>query len=158
MLDKQKITDLANERIAEINNGSYLVSVEILPGNFIQVELDNEHRGVSVEDCISVSRNIEHNLDREEEDFKLEVSSPGLSNPLKVWKQYKKNIGRELDLKVDENKKRTGKLISADENGIEMEFTSKERVEGKKKKIKILTTEKFNYNEIIEAKIVIAFK
>lgn len=158
MLDKNKIIALAEERIAELDNGCYLVSVEVLPGNLIQVELDNELRGVAVEDCISVSRNIEHNLDRDEEDFKLEVSSPGLSNPLKVWKQYKKNVGRELDIKVDESKKRTGKLISADEEGIEMEFTTKERVEGKKKKIKVVSTEKYNYNEIIEAKIVISFK
>ena len=159
MIDKGTIADLAQERIDELDNGCYLIDIHIDTANRIVVEVDNDHRGLSVEDCIAISRNIEHNLDREAEDFSLEVTSPGLSKPLKVWRQYKKNVGRNLKVQTAENEKKLeGKLTAADENGISLEVVTKERIEGRKKKEKITTEYKFNYNQITEAKVVISFK
>ena len=92
MISKQKVIALAQERIDELGNGNYLVEVKISSKNAISVKMDNLHSGVSIKDCVSVSRNIEHNLDRESEDFELQVSSPGLDHPFKVIEQYQKNI------------------------------------------------------------------
>ena len=87
MISKNEVIKLAEERIKELDNGNYLVSVSISSKNSIRVKMDNLNGGVSVKDCVSVSRNIEHNLDREKEDFDLQVSSPGLDQPFVVAKQ-----------------------------------------------------------------------
>lgn len=94
MLDKKIIKNLAEERINELNNGIYIVELTVSASNVIHVEIDKLKGGVSVEDCMSVSRNIEHNLDREKEDFELHVSSAGLDKPLRHINQYAKNIGQ----------------------------------------------------------------
>ena len=73
MIKKDLITKLIDERIAELNNGLYVVELTISPSNVIRVELDKVSGGVTVTDCMSVSRNVEHNLDREEQDFELHV-------------------------------------------------------------------------------------
>ena len=76
MIAKKEIIRLAQERINELDNGNYLVDVNISSKNAIKVKMDNLHGGVSVKDCVSVSRNIEHNLDRDQEDFELQVFFP----------------------------------------------------------------------------------
>jgi len=158
MIDKTTVSELAQQRIDELNNGCYIVDIHIDAMNKIIVEVDNETRGVAVEDCMSVSRNIEHNLDREAEDFALEVTSPGLDKPLKVWKQYRKNIGRNLKVKPVEGEKLEGLIKDANEEGFTIEVETKVRIEGRKKKEKVITEYNFNYNQITEAKVVIAFK
>ena len=87
MIAKEKVIALAEERIQELNNDNYLVQVTVTNKNQIKVVMDNLHRGVSIKDCMSVSRNIEHNLDRSLEDFQLEVTSPGLDQPFFVEQQ-----------------------------------------------------------------------
>jgi len=78
MITKQQIEDLANERIQDRNPALYIVEITINNGSQILVEIDHETEGVSIEDCMSVSRNIEHNIDREVKDFSLEVAAAGL--------------------------------------------------------------------------------
>ena len=99
---------------------------------------------MKVEDCMAVSRGIEHNLDREEEDFSLEVLSAGVSEPLTEWRQYKKNVGRGIELKLENGDKREGTLIAVAEETLTIE--EKVRVEGKKKKRAV-------QNEIVIAEI-----
>ena len=94
MLEKKLIQELIDERIAELDNGLYVVDLRISPTNVIHVELDKLKGGVSVSDCMSVSRNIEHNLDREQADFELHVSSAGLDKPIRHINQFAKNVGR----------------------------------------------------------------
>jgi ribosome maturation factor RimP len=158
MISKKKVQALAQERIDELDKGLYIVEINISSGNVIRIELDAEEGNVAIEDCVSVSRNVEHNLDREEQDFELQVSSAGLDKPLRVTKQYIKNIGEEVKVKLQEKGKIEGVLKAADDNGITVETTTKERLEGKKKKITVLKEHHLSFEEIKETKIVISFK
>ena len=158
MIAKELVRSLAEERIAELNNKLYIVDIIISIGNNILVELDNEEGGVSIEDCISVSRNIEHNLDRDKEDFSLEVSSAGATKPFKVLKQYLKNVGREVKVQMhDHGKAIQGLLKNADENGFVVEVSEKRRIEGKKKKELVVEEIPLKYEEVKETKLIISF-
>ena len=91
---KEKVTALLQEAFEEYEN-LFLIDLKIKGNNEIVVVIDGD-QGVTVQDCINVSRKVEHNLDREEEDFSLEVTSAGVSEPLQIPRQYKKNIGRNF--------------------------------------------------------------
>jgi ribosome maturation factor RimP len=145
--------------IAEKISGTeyYILSVDIKPGNNIVVELENSGP-VSISDCVDISRQIEHNLDREAEDFSLQVSSPGLDKPLRDYRQYVKNIGRSLKIMLADAKEIEGELVAADIDGITLVSRRKERLEGKKKKILIEEKLDLKYPEIKQAKIKLIFK
>lgn len=158
MIDKEEVIRLAEERMKERNEALYIVELKINNGNQIILEIDNMEGFVTIEDCVSVSRNIEHNLDREKEDFSLEVSSAGMDKPFRVLNQYIKNVGREVKVQpVEHGKSISGILKSADEEGIVIETTEKQRVEGKKKKIWVTEEHPFKYEEIKETKLIISF-
>ncbi len=158
MITKDKITSLAQERIDELNKDLYLVDVIINNGAQIQVEIDSLKGGVAIEDCVSVSRNIEHNLDREVQDFELQVSSPGLDKPFKVLQQYEKNIGRNVKVVFTDFGSIEGLLKEVNANGIILETRKKEKVEGKKKKIEVVEDHIIDFNNIKETKLIISFK
>lgn len=159
MIDKKEVIKLAQERIDELDKGLFIVEISISSSNVIHVEIDAEEGYVSIEDCISVSRNIEHNLDREEEDFELSVSSAGLDKPFRVFQQYVKNVGKEVKVLLQGSSKAIeGILKQATEDGIVLEASSKEAVEGKKKKETVVRENEYKYDEIKETKIVISFK
>ena len=158
MIKKETVIELAEERIAELNNGVYIVELKINNGNQIFLELDKAEGNIAIEDCMSVSRNIEHNLDREEEDFSLEVSSAGIDQPFRVLKQYLKNIGKEVKVQALEHGRAIeGLLKNADEGGVVSEVKEKKRLEGKKKKVWVTDEIKLNYSEIKETKLIITF-
>ena len=158
MIDKKTILKLAEERIEELNAGIYIVELKIASGNQIFLELDKEIGSIAIEDCMSVSRNIEHNLDREIEDFSLEVSSAGLDQPLRALKQFKKNIGREVKVVTSQNgQKFQGILKAADEEQISVEVKEKRNVEGRKSKVWITEEIPFKYNDVKEVKLIISF-
>jgi ribosome maturation factor RimP len=152
MITVEKIRALAQEKLAEGDN--YIVDISIKPGNKITVLLDN-FKGVSIKDCVEMSRQIEFNLDRETEDFELNVSSPGIDKPFKVLKQYIKNIGKQVEVLTKENKKLIGTLLSANENEVELEI--KEKGKNANNKQQITNNYKLNHNQIKETKIVISF-
>ena len=158
MISKKKITELAEERMNELNCGLFIVDMTISAKNVIHVELDKAEGYVSINECMSVSRNIEHNLDRESEDFELHVSSAGLDKPLRVLPQYIKNIGREVKVVTNDGKKQEGLLVAASEKELTLETSRKEKIEGKKKKELIVEQHVFPMNQIKETKIVISFK
>ena len=89
---------------------------------------------VAVEDCMSVSRNVEHNLDREEADFELHVSSAGLDKPFRVPAQYEKNIGRAIKVKKLDNSTEEGEMVAFDGSSVTIKQEFKVRIEGRKKK------------------------
>jgi ribosome maturation factor RimP len=129
----------------------FLVEVLIKPGNRVYVFIDGDH-GVTIDDCVRVSRMLESSLDREVEDFELNVSSAGADQPLRMPRQYQKNIGRSLHIKLDEQKELRGKLLSTNEQGITI------LTEGDKKK-KITPSEIYlDYKSIVEVKVIISFK
>lgn len=158
MISKQKVRELAEERIKDRDERLFIVELTISASNVIRLELDKTEGNVSIEDCMSVSRNIEHNLDREDADFELHVSSAGLDKPLRVHAQYVKNIGRDLDVKLKSKEKTTGTLIAVDEAGIVLKREEKQAIEGKKKKELVVIENKIAFSDINEAKIVISFK
>lgn len=106
---------LANEALEGTEN--YLIEVKVSSRNKIIVLIDSDH-SLAIKDCVAVSRHIEHSLDREKEDFELEVSSPGIDQPLRHKRQYKKNVGRNLEIKLDSDQTLKGLLVSADDNSI----------------------------------------
>ncbi|MBM3164712.1 MAG: ribosome assembly cofactor RimP [Bacteroidetes bacterium] len=156
-MDKNRIIQLAQERIDVLDKGLFIVDLTISAKNVINVELDMEKGGVSIEDCISVSRNIEHNLNREIEDFELNVSSAGMDRPLRHEKQFLKNAGRKITVL-----KTNGELIEATlANYKEGTFwLSVERVVRNEKKKKSIVVEELCLDkiEIKEIKRVISFK
>jgi len=158
MIAKKTILDLIDERIAELANGLFVVDLTISAGSVIHVELDKHDGNVSVSDCMSVSRNVEHNLDREVEDFELHVSSAGLDRPLRVHAQYVKNVGREVKVVTLEGDKYEGVLKEVNENQIVIENSRMEKPEGKKKKELIVEQQVFPFEQIKETKIIISFK
>lgn len=158
MISKKKVTELINERIAELDNGLFIVDLTISTSNVIKVEIDKYEGFVSVDDCIRVSRNVEHNLDREKEDFELSVSSAGLDKGLRVFPQYTKNVGREVKVKLNEGGSIEGKMIEATPEHIVVQTSRKERLEGKKKKETIIEDHVLTMDKIKETKIIISFK
>jgi ribosome maturation factor RimP len=158
MISKKKVKQLVEERIQELDNGLFIVDLRISSSNQINVELDKYEGNVSVDDCIRVSRNVEHNLDRDEQDFELHVSSAGLDKGLRVFAQYKKNIGRDVRVKRKEDGKIEGTLIDATEEQIVIQNSRKERIEGKKKKQTIVEDHIIPMSNVLETKIVISFK
>jgi ribosome maturation factor RimP len=158
MITKQLVRTLAEERIQERDDKLFIVELTISSSFVIRLELDKTEGNVSIEDCMSVSRNIEHNLDREEVDFELHVSSAGLDKPLRVHAQYVKNIGRGLDVKLKNKEKTTGTLVAVSEQEIVLERSEKQQIEGKKKKELVVITESIAFSDINEARIVITFK
>ena len=155
MITENTIRSLVAEKIE--GTEYYILELEIKPGNNIKVELESMGP-VSISDCVDISRQIEHNLDREAEDFALQVSSPGIDKPLRDPRQYMKNVGRSLKVRLNEGEEAQGELMKADEKGIKLLTKRKERVQGKKKKILIEEELDLTYSQIKQAKIKINFK
>ena len=108
------------------------MSLKVGGGNQIEVRIDS-FEGIKMGDCVRLSRHIEGSLDREEEDFSLQVASAGLGEPFKVFQQYEKNIGRKIDVKLKGGEKIIGKMLSAiADEGIVLETKNREKI-GKKK-------------------------
>jgi ribosome maturation factor RimP len=157
MITKALIEQLANDRIQERNLDVYIVEIKISSSFHISVDLDSENGGVAIEDCIAVSRNIEHNLDREVQDFSLEVASAGLDKPFRVLKQYMKNIGKTVAVKTTDIGKTEGVLKSVTEDEIVVTTKEKRKIEGRKKKEWIEEDVTINMEEIKETKLIITF-
>ena len=156
MISKNRIIELAQERINELDNGNYLVDVSVSAKNVILVKMDNLNQGVSIKDCVSVSRNIEHNLDRETQDFELKVSSPGLDQPFMVYEQYLKNVGKTIEV-ISNDSSLKGELLTVSPDEIELKQTEKIKNKTTKKKETLETIHKILMNEIKETRIVISF-
>ncbi len=135
----------------------FIVDIQVNPGNAIEVLVDRDS-GLTIDDCKKVSRAVEGSLDREVEDFSLEVSSPGVGKPLLVKRQYFKNVGRNVAIKTIDGQKIEGQLTLANEENIQVDFREKELVPGKKTKQWVEKQVVLTYAEIKETKITISFK
>jgi len=151
----QKVTNLLQE-VLEEESSLFLISKEIKPGNKIVVVIDGDN-GVTLSDCMKVSRHIEHNLDREEEDFSLEVYSAGISEGITHIRQYKKNVGRKLEVVTDDQKEVQGTLVAVDDEKIKLQWKAREPKPIGKGKITVQKEQEIPYKNIIKAKVMVTF-
>jgi ribosome maturation factor RimP len=158
MIDRKEIERLVEERIQELDNGLYVVEMTISSTNVIRIEIDKINGGVTVSDCVSVSRNVEHNLDREKADFELHVSSAGLDKPFRHINQYIKNVGRTINVKTKDGRTIEGEIVKVADEKIILSAEEMQLLEGKKKKEKVEVIYEIMLTDIKEANIVISFK
>ena len=130
----------------------FLIDMDIALDNSIKIIIDGDN-GVTVEDCIYVSRSIEHNIDRDEHDFSLEVTSSGAVTPLSSIRQYIKNIGRILVVKTKDDLKYEAKLVNANSNQISLFWKQREKKLIGKGKITVEKKIDLLYKDIVEAKV-----
>lgn len=146
------ITTFINEQLVETD--VFLVEVKLLPGNNIKVFLDADS-GVTIDKCIKVNRALYKHFEETDifpnGDFAIEVSSPGVDEPLKLNRQYKKNIGRTVEVAFEDNTIKTGKLTVVGEDDIIIE-----EIEGKGKN-KIMKTNTILFNQIRHTKVLVTF-
>ncbi|MBT8377525.1 MAG: ribosome assembly cofactor RimP, partial [Bacteroidia bacterium] len=114
-------------------------------------------KGVLVEDCMFISRAIEHNLDREEQDFSLTVTSAGAASPLVLPRQYKKNMGRDIEIITSDSKKVSGKLENISEDSVVLKWKTREPKPVGKGKTTVIKEETISFDNIKEAKVIIKF-
>jgi len=151
---KDKVSELL-EKALEERQDLFLIECNVGADNRVKVVLDGDD-GVNLKDCMEISRAIEHNLDREQTDFALEVTSAGATAPLLLSRQYKKNIGRFLEVKTDDTVFE-GKLTEADENKIVLEWKAREPKPVGKGKHTVQKREEIVFSDIKEAKVVLKF-
>ncbi|MBT8244964.1 MAG: ribosome assembly cofactor RimP [Winogradskyella sp.] len=152
---KNKVEELLQNALEE-RQDLFLISFTFGLDNAIKIVIDGD-KGVLVEDCMFISRAIEHNLDREEEDFSLEVLSAGAASPLTMPRQYKKNVGRNLEIKTKDDQNIEGQLVKADEESIHLTWKTREPKPVGKGKVTVTKEATIALENIKEAKVKIKF-
>lgn len=131
VIERKKIEDIANEALK--GTGVFLVDLNVTRSNVIQVFIDHND-GVSLDNCSELHRKIEDQLDREQEDFELQVSSPGLGQPIRVFPQYLKALGQKLEITMLDGDLFKGTLLEARPAGTDNEAELTVRLTGTKRK------------------------
>ena len=151
---EKRVIELVEKKISD-RPELFLVEVKMLPNNKLIIHVDGDE-GISIQDCPAISRHVGFHLEEEntiEKAYNLEVSSPGVGEPLRLKRQYVKNIGRELSVKLAGGEIKEGQLLSADDNSI----TIAAKVKEKGKKVQLVETS-INFDNITETKVLISFK
>jgi len=154
MVNKAKIEELVKEKLDE---KAFLVDVQVSASNVIKVFVDS-FDGLTIDQCVKINRHLENSLDRETEDFELQVSSPGLTESFRVKEQYLKNAGREVEIVTTDGTKRSGLLKEVKPEFVLLETSAREKVEGHKKKQLVVREHQIEYSDIKSAKVVVSFK
>lgn len=152
---KDKVKVLLDEALTQ-KTSMFLIDLVVTEDNKISITLDDDN-GVNLQDCIDVSRAIEHKLDEEELIYSIDVASAGVSTPLKYVRQYIKNIGRNLKVTTQESEKIEAKLVNADEEKITLEWQSREPKKIGKGKETVNNKKEIAYQDIKEAIVLISF-
>ena len=155
MTFKEKVKDLLGKALEE-NPELFLIDLNFSETNKISVVLDGDS-GVNLQDCINVNRFLDNGLEGEEVEFSIEVASAGLSTPLKLVRQYKKNIGRTLKVKTVSQGDVEATLTDADDEGATFSWSAREPKEIGKGKVTVEKTLKVPYTDIKEAVVIISF-
>ena len=155
MIDKNIVKEIIGEWLKD--KEYFLVDVEVSPDDKIVVEIDHAD-GVWIEDCVELSKFIESRLDREEEDYELEVGSAGLGQPFKVPQQYINFIGRDVEVLDADGKKTRGVLKSVEGEDFVVTVREKVKVEGKKRPVMMDIDHQFQMNKVKYTKYLISFK
>lgn len=151
---EKRVKELVEEKIAD-RPELFLVSIKMLPNNKLIIQVDGDE-GISIQDCAAISRHVGFHLEEEntiDKAYNLEVSSPGVGEPLQLNRQYHKNIGRDLSIKLKDSSTKEGKLLSVTEDVITLE----EKVKEKGKKVQLAEAQ-VEFNNIVETKVLISFK
>ena len=148
MISESYIRQLVEEKLE--GTDMFIVELTLSSNNRIVVEVDGMS-GVTIDDCVAVSRQIESNLDREQEDFELQVSSAGIDKPLRDRRQFEKNIGREVKIVLQDSAELKGELLEVGES-------LKVKLPASKKKKLPEREETITWENIRETKILISFK
>ena len=155
MIDRNVVSGIVNEWLED--KEYFLVDVSVTPDDKIVVEIDHAE-GVWIDDCVELSRFIESKLDREEEDYELEVGSAGIGQPFKVLQQYLIHIGKEVEVLTREGKKLEGVLKDANEENMTVTIQKKVKLEGSKRPKMVEEDITYKYDEIKYTKYLISFK
>lgn len=155
MIDKKELEALVEEGLS--GSDCFVVDVQVKPDNVLVVEIDNKE-GVDIERCETLHRFLESKLDRDVEDYELEVGSAGITSPFKVLKQYEKNIGNEVELLTKKGEKLSGILKSASADNFVVMVTKKVKSETSKRKVEVEEDYTFGYEEVKYTKYLIRFK
>ncbi|MEN8228031.1 MAG: ribosome assembly cofactor RimP [Bacteroidota bacterium] len=124
MITNEAIIELVEQHIQETE--IFLVDVAVKPGNVIRIYVDRPN-GISIDECVKISRHMNEVLDRDVEDFSLEVSSPGLGSPFKVKQQYENNTGHTIDVLLSDGTRIAGKLLLVSDSGIVLQVKGDDR-------------------------------
>jgi ribosome maturation factor RimP len=154
-MNKQVVNQLVSEALSE-NNSLFLIDLTLHQDNRIVVQVDGEH-GVSLKECIRISRYIENNLDKEIEDYALEVTTPDIADPIKDIRQYKKNLQRTLIVSLKDGKKVEGVLTQFTDKEIILESKVREPKPIGKGKITVIKNFEVNFEDIEKAIVKIIF-
>ena len=154
MISKAKVTEIVNEWLAE--KEYFLVDVSVSADNCVSVEIDHAD-GVWIEDCVLLSRHIEANLDRDVEDYELEVGSAGIGQPFKVLRQYINHIGKEVEVLAEDGKKYRGIMARADEAEFAVTIKVTEKPEGAKRPVLVDKEYAWRYEDVKYTKYLIKF-
>jgi ribosome maturation factor RimP len=152
---REKVEQLVQQAL-ENNPSLFLLDLNVSDANHIRVVIDGDN-GVTVEDCMNVSREIEHNLDRDEVDFSLEVMSAGVSEPLQLARQYRKNLGRTLKVRTQEGKTIEGTVAKVTDEAVTLQWKAREPKPVGKGKHTVQKEAVLPFGDIAEAKVMITF-
>ena len=153
-----KISDIIDAIGGEIvARGCFIVDISVSKDNDIVLTIESENGKIELDDCVSLSRFFETKFDRETEDYSLTVSSAGLDQPFKVFKQYQKALGSKVEVSLKGGRKMVAVLESADEESITLKYSVKEAVEGKKKKELVEHVDRFTMDQVNSVKPFIEF-
>ena len=155
MIDKNVVKNIVEDWLKD--KEYFLVDIEISQEDKIVVEIDHAD-GVWIEDCADLSKHIEDRLDREDEDYELEVGSAGLGQPFKVFQQYVNNIGHEVEVMDADGKKFKGILKPVDGDDFTVTVTERVREEGKKRPVKKDVDHLFHIDQVKYTKYIISYK
>lgn len=150
MIDKDLIRQTIEEKLASTD--CFLVSLSISGDNQIMVEIDSE-TSVDLDFCVELTRYIEQHFDRDVEDYSLEIGSYSITKPFVDRRQYRKNIGRKVEVLTEESKKIRGTLVAVDNDGFTLEIEEKELVEGQKRKKLVKKEITLLYNSVKQTKL-----
>lgn len=152
---RTQVEQLLNDFLAE-REDLFLIDIKFSVTDHIRVILDGDH-GVTLQDCLDASRAIEFNMDRDEHDFSMEVMSAGLSEPLASPRQYRKNIGRSLELLMNDSSEIEGELIKVEEDSITLVLKYRKPKDIGKGKVDVVEEREIPYSDIKKALVAIKF-
>lgn len=145
MIDKESLEKFVESQLADTD--CFLVDVTVSKANEIKVEIDSLS-GVDIDLCVQLTRAIETEFPREEEDYELEVGSAGLTSPFKVLGQYEKNLGNKVEIVTRDGRKLRGVLSDVNEETFTVDIARKVRVEGSKRPVERVEPETFGYDDV----------
>ncbi|WP_296382139.1 ribosome assembly cofactor RimP [Winogradskyella sp.] len=152
---RKTVEDLLQNALNERQN-LFLIDFVLSGDNAIKIVIDGDN-GVLVEDCMFISRAIEHNIDRDEHDFSLEVLSSGAATPLTLPRQYKKHVGRNLEIITLDSQDLEGELIDVNDQGVVLKWKTREPKPVGKGKVTVTKEANVTFENIKEAKVKIKF-